>query len=98
AFAVTVVFAAVTAAAFAAVAAAVAAFAIDIFAKKENIPYWRVMTVLLGEAGAILGWMLIWTHSLPLAAGTLLAGVGVMALAAFAGVPEPENKTVAVGQ
>ncbi|MFY9493226.1 MAG: hypothetical protein WAP55_02015 [Minisyncoccia bacterium] len=82
--------------AFATVATTVAV--VVAFAKEENLPYWRVMVVVLGEAGAILGWMLLWPHSLPLAAGTLLAGVGVMALAAFAGVPEPENKTAAVEQ
>ena len=79
----------------AALAAAAAAFALT---EKENLPYWRVMVVLLGEAGAILGWMLLWQHSLPLAAGTLAAGVGIMALAAFADVSEPENKAAAVGQ
>ena len=89
AFAFTVAFAVAFAFAFALAA---------VFAKEENLPYWRVMTVLLGEAGAIISWMLIGQHSLPLAAGTLAAGVGIMVLATFVGVPEPENKAAAVGQ
>ena len=66
--------------------------------KEENLPYWRVMAVVLGEAGAILGWMLLGQHSQPLAAGTLAAGVGIMALAAFVCVPNPKNEAAAVGQ
>ena len=78
--------------------AATIAFAIT-FAKKKNLPYWRVITVFLGEAGAILGWILLGQHSLPLAVASLAVGVGVMALAAFVCVLlEPENKATAVGQ
>ena len=59
---------------------AFAATILVVVVKEENLPHWRVMALVLGEIGAILGWMLLEPHSLPLAVASLAVGVGVMAL------------------
>lgn len=70
------------------VIAATVVFAANAIAiiKEENLPLWRVLLVLAGGVGGIIGWMLLFQHSLLLSAAALAAGIVIMAAASFAGV------------
>ncbi|MBI2052446.1 MAG: hypothetical protein HYT38_02080 [Candidatus Sungbacteria bacterium] len=95
AFAFAVFAAATFVAAFAVFAVFTFAAAVFTVVEKENLSLRRVLMVLAGEAGAIIGWMLLFPNSLPGAVLAVVAGVGAMVLAAFVGVRKPENATVA---